>query len=113
MGFFAINANDVPMEKSGHGHTRFLMRAAERGKTSIMIRYWGPGTDLPVHSHPFNEMFYVLDGEIEMGDTVYKAGSCIFIPQGVEYGPTRAPKGGTVLRYVESRLNPAKDNSKF
>lgn len=113
MGFFAVNTNDVPLEKSGHGHTRFLMRAAERGATSIMIRYWGPGTDLPVHSHPFNEMFYVLEGEIEMGDTVYKTGSCIFIPKDVPYGPTRAPKGGTVLRYVENRANPAKDNSKF
>ena len=105
MDFFAVNTDDVPLEKSGQGQTRRLMKSAERGGTSIMIRYWGPGTDLPVHSHPFNEMFYVLDGEVEMGDKTYPAGSCIFIPKGVEYGPTRAPKGGTVLRYTESRAD--------
>lgn len=106
MDFHAVNMNDVPLEKSGQGQVRHLLRAAERGSAQIMVRYWGPQTDLPVHSHPYNEMFYVLDGEVEMGGTVYKAGACIFIPKGVEYGPTRAPNGGTVLRYVESRSGP-------
>lgn len=112
MSVHAVNTNDVPLEKSGQGHTRRLMRPAERGGTEIMIRYWGPDTDLPIHSHPYNEMFYVLDGEVEMGDTVYKAGACIFIPKGVEYGPTRAPKGGTVLRYTEKRTGPLLERQK-
>ncbi len=33
----------------------------------MMIRHWGPDTDIPVHSHPYHEMFYVLEGEIEIG----------------------------------------------
>ena len=66
MDVHAVNTSDVPLEKSGQGHTRHLMRAAARGGTSIMIRYWGPDTNLPVHSHPYNEMFYVLEGEMRL-----------------------------------------------
>ena len=55
-----------------------------------------------MHNHPYNEMFYVLDGEIEIGGVTYAAGACIFIEKGTPYGPTRAPKGGKVLRYAEA-----------
>ncbi len=65
-----------------------------------MIRYWGPETDIPIHSHPYDEMWYVLECEAEFGDTVYTAGSCIYIPPDVPYGPTRAPKGAALLRYA-------------
>jgi hypothetical protein len=47
-------------------------------------------------------MFYVLEGEVEIGDTTYSAGACIFIEKNTPYGPTRAPKGGKVLRYAEA-----------
>ena len=47
-------------------------------------------------------MFYVLEGEMEIGDTLYTAGSCVFIEGGTPYGPTRAPKGVKVLRYAEA-----------
>jgi quercetin dioxygenase-like cupin family protein len=103
MAVYTANANDVPLEKSGRGFSKYLIKATERGATSVMIRHWGPDTDIPVHSHPFNEMFYVLDGEIEVGGVTYSAGACIFIEKGTEYGPTYAPKGGTVLRYAEGR----------
>jgi hypothetical protein len=45
----------------------------------MMIRHWGPDTNIPVHSHPYHEMFYVLGGEIEIGGVTYTAGSCIYI----------------------------------
>jgi hypothetical protein len=101
--FAYVNENDVPKLKSGRGYTQTLKESLGRGSPTIQIRNWGPDTNIPLHSHPFNEMFYVLDGEIEIGDTVYKAGSCIYIAKGVKYGPTRAPKGGRVLRYAEGR----------
>ena len=103
MGVYSVNEGSVSEVKTGRGFTKFL-HGEERGAgPSIMIRHWGPDTDIPVHSHPMNEMFYVLEGEIEIGGTVYGAGSCIFIEKGTPYGPTRAPKGGKVLRYAEAR----------
>lgn len=102
MGFNAVNEKSIEKVKTGRGHTTWLYRATDKKEPSIMIRHWGPETNIPVHSHPFNEMFYVLDGEIEIGGTTYTAGSCIYIPKGQAYGPTMAPKGGKVLRYAES-----------
>jgi mannose-6-phosphate isomerase-like protein (cupin superfamily) len=98
-----VNANDVELEKSARGFTKLLKKSEGKGSPTIQIRHWGPDTDIPVHRHPFNEMFYVLEGEVEIADTIYGAGSCIYIEKGTEYGPTRAPKGGTVLRYAEGR----------
>jgi hypothetical protein len=48
----------------------------------------------------------VLEGGIEIGGVTYAAGSCIYIEKDTPYGPTRAPKGGKVLRYAEA--NPGK-----
>jgi hypothetical protein len=47
-------------------------------------------------------MFYVLEGEIEIGGVTFSAGSCIYIEKNTPYGPTRALKGGKVLRYAEA-----------
>jgi quercetin dioxygenase-like cupin family protein len=103
MAIHAVNEKDITMAKSPHGLTKWLYAA--RGETSpeMVIRHWGPETNIPIHSHPFHEMFYVLEGEIEIGDVAYPAGSCIYIEKGTPYGPTRAPKRGKVLRYAEAR----------
>ncbi len=103
MSVYTANENSVEMVKTNRGYTKFLHRSKEGEGPSMMIRHWGPDTDIPIHSHSFNEMFYVLEGEIEVGGTTYPAGSCIYIEKGTPYGPTRAPKGGKVLRYAESR----------
>ena len=97
-----INEHDVDEVKTGRGYTKFLVDNKRGEGASIMIRIWGPETDIPVHSHDFSEMFYVLEGEVVMGDTTYTEGACIYIPKGVPYGPTTAPKGVRLLRYVES-----------
>ena len=53
------------MAKSGRGYTKWLHVSPGGAGPEIMIRPWGPDTDIPVHSHPSHEMFYVLEGEIE------------------------------------------------
>ena len=103
MAIHAVNEKDVKMAKSGRGYTKWLPVTKDEAGPEMMIRHWGPDTDIPVHSHPFHEMFFVLEGEIEIGGTTYPAGSCIYIEKGTPYGPTRAPKGGKVLRYAEAR----------
>lgn len=97
----AVNERDVQKEKTGQGMTKFLIKNPPGEGANIMIRYWGPETNIPIHFHKQNEMWYVLDGEVQFGDTVYTAGACVYIPGGVRYGPTIAPKGATLLRYYE------------
>lgn len=96
------NINDAEMTKTGRGFTKVLYRGNEPGHPVIQVRHWGPDTNIPIHRHIGHEMFYVLDGEVEIGDKVYKTGDCIFIPRGQLYGPTRAPKGAKILRYYEA-----------
>src|ERR1051325_727517 len=97
MAIHAVNENEVAMAKSGRGYTKWLHVSAGGSGHEMMIRHWGPDTDIPVHSHPCHEMFYVLEGEIEIGGTIYREGSCIYIEKNTPYGPTRAPKGGKGL----------------
>jgi quercetin dioxygenase-like cupin family protein len=102
MAVYSVNENDVEKKKSGRGYTKWLHVSPGGSGPEMMIRHWGPDTDIPVHSHPYHEMFYVLEGEIEIGGTIYAAGSCIYIEKDTPYGPTRAPRGGKVLRYAEA-----------
>jgi len=87
--------------KTGQGMTKFLIQNAKGEGANIMIRYWGPETDIHIHSHPYAEMWYVLEGEVIFGDETYTEGSVIYIPAHVPYGPARAPKGAALLRYAE------------
>lgn len=102
MAIHVVNENDVQKIKSGRGFTQWLHVSPGGNGPEMMIRNWGPDTDIPVHSHPYHEMFFVLEGEIEIGGTVYPQGTCIYIEKDTPYGPTRAPKGGKVLRYAEA-----------
>ena len=84
--------------RTNQGMTKYLIQNSEGA--NIMIRYFGPETDIRVHSHPYDEMWYVLEGEFEVGDAVYGAGSVVYIPADVPYGPTRSPQGASLLRYA-------------
>jgi quercetin dioxygenase-like cupin family protein len=95
------HVDQVEKVKTGHGMTKFLIKNEAGEGANIMIRYWGPDTNIPIHAHPYAEMWYVLEGEVEFGDTAYSQGSVVYIPAGVPYGPTRAPKGAALLRYAE------------
>lgn len=101
-GISVTNIDDAEMVKTGRGFTKYLYQGDEAGHPVIQVRHWGPDTNIPIHRHIGHEMFYVLEGEVEIGDQVYKAGDCIFIARGQLYGPTRAPKGVKILRYYEA-----------
>lgn len=97
----AANIEKVEKVKTGHGMTKFLIQNKNGEGANIMIRYWDADTNIPIHSHPYAEMWYVLDGEVEFGDSIYGPGSVVYIPPNVPYGPTRAPKGVSLLRYAD------------
>ena len=72
MAVHVVNEKDVEKKKSGRGYTKWLHVSPGGKGPEMMIRHWGPDTDIPVHSHPYHEMFYVLQGEVEIGGTTVK-----------------------------------------
>jgi hypothetical protein len=53
----SVHVDQVEKVKTGHGMTKFLIKNEEGEGANIMIRYWGPETDIAVHSHPYDEMW--------------------------------------------------------
>jgi mannose-6-phosphate isomerase-like protein (cupin superfamily) len=43
----------------------------------------------PIHRHNFDQVRYVVSGEIEYGPLKCRPGDCVYFPEGVFYGPTR------------------------
>src|SRR5450755_2946312 len=91
----SCNLEDAELVKTGYGKTRFLIDDSISGN-KVMIRYWGPESKVSVHSHPYDEIWYVLEGKVEFVGKTYGVGSAILIPAGVEYGSDGAPKGATL-----------------
>lgn len=53
-----------------------------------ILRKFKAGMTIPAHTHPLaNEWAYVLSGEWEESDVVYKEGTLFFAPRGMKHGP--------------------------
>jgi hypothetical protein len=42
---------------------------------------------VPRHRHNFEQVRYIINGEVRYGDEVVKGGSAVYFPEGVPYGP--------------------------
>ena len=72
-----------------------------------------PGTTAPRHSHPGEEIIYVLEGEWEYqvegkGAMTLKAGDVLFIPAGVKHGAKNvgSGKGAELATYIVEKGKP-------
>ena len=68
---------------------------------SLSHNWFGPNFPLFRHSHPrFGDcLYYVLGGELEMGNRKLGRGSTIFLPNGQPYKFTAGPDGVEVLEF--------------
>jgi quercetin dioxygenase-like cupin family protein len=48
------------------------------------------GSEIPAHTHPSDEYIYVIDGEIQTGERLCRAGTFWCTPAWVRQGPHRA-----------------------
>lgn len=79
-----------PLHKVG-GITHFLMRLA-------------PGAVLPPHGHDQDEECICLEGEVQFGDIVVRAGDFHLAPRGTPHGLMRSRKGALLyLRGADPR----------
>lgn len=47
----------------------------------------------PRHKHTFDQIRYFIRGAVQYGKEVYGPGTCIYLPEGVPYGPMQAVEG--------------------
>lgn len=69
---------------------------------TIMFRL-RPGGEFPAHSHPFEEETYVIEGEIEVGEEILRAGDYQFAAPGSFHQTIRSPKGAMLLIRFQNR----------
>ncbi len=78
-------------------HSRFPIAHLDPGPWLGRARY-EPHMRVEEHWHPCNEILYITQGELAVGDTVYKAGTALAIEEGTVYGPlTAGPEGAEFL----------------
>ena len=69
------------------------------GREAIQVRVdLDPGVSFPLHSHPGQEIIYVLEGEWEYqvegkGAMILKAGDVLFVPAGAKHAARNVGQG--------------------
>jgi quercetin dioxygenase-like cupin family protein len=84
------------------------------GREVIQVRVdLDPGVTFPMHSHPGEEIIYVLAGEWEYqvegkGAVTLKAGGVLFIPAGVKHGAkiVGSGRGSELATYIVEKGKP-------
>jgi quercetin dioxygenase-like cupin family protein len=84
------------------------------GREVLQVRVdLDPGVTFPMHSHPGEEIIYVLEGvweyEVEgKGAITLKAGDVLFIPAGVNHGAKNVGngKGSELATYIVEKGKP-------
>jgi quercetin dioxygenase-like cupin family protein len=83
-----------------------LASGAQTGSYEIFHQAGAEGSGPPPHSHPWDEAFYVLSGEIAFGvedkDMIGTAGTLVHVPAGTTHW-FRFGKGGGAMLSVTSR----------
>ena len=84
------------------------------GREVIQVRVdLDPGVTFPLHSHPGEEIIYVMEGVWEYqvegkGAMTLKAGDVLFIPAGVKHGAKNvgSGKGSELATYIVEKGKP-------
>ena len=74
---------------------KVLLEDPQSGLLTALFQ-WAPGSVLGLHEHVEIEQSFVLEGEFEDDDGVYRKGSFAWRPKGHRH-VARSPKGATVL----------------
>jgi quercetin dioxygenase-like cupin family protein len=97
-------ADAVPAWASGREVSVLATAAQTGGAIGVFDNEDRPGEGAPLHSHPPDEAFYVLEGTFEFyvdGDWHdVGAGSFVFVPGGTPHGFRAGPGGGRKIGLV-------------
>jgi quercetin dioxygenase-like cupin family protein len=83
--------DDVGHRVTGRKGKNFGFFDAERGiglRAAVNITTSERST--PRHKHIFDQVRFILKGKVKYGREIYNEGDCIYLPEGVSYGPEDA-----------------------
>jgi quercetin dioxygenase-like cupin family protein len=72
-----------------------LLREDETSRSFLLRLH--PGAVLPAHGHPMEEECLVLEGEVQLGNVIARAGDFHLAPKGVRHGVVRSEKGALLF----------------
>ena len=86
--------------KQGERSTQFRMREAGDADTLqlVEIRY-EPNSEIQLHSHDADELIYILEGSMQLGNRTVGPGTSLFIAGGTFYGFSAGPDGLQILNF--------------
>jgi hypothetical protein len=87
----------------GDGYVlKCLFRSAEPDGFSLTYAWFKGNYPLPLHTHNSDCLYYVISGEIHMGNTVLGAGDGFLLPKNSVYSYRAGPEGVEVLEFRDS-----------
>ena len=84
-----LDVEDVATRKLDFSICEFSDQRDERLIKLAYVRSTKEDRYSPTHRHNFDQVRYIVSGEIEYGRLKCSPGDCVYFPEGVFYGPTR------------------------
>ncbi|MGI4815495.1 MAG: cupin domain-containing protein [Janthinobacterium lividum] len=95
--------NAVFAEAAGQATTtRVLFSTPGPGGFSLVYAWLKSGFPLPRHSHDSDCVYYIIGGELTLGNKVLKGGDGFFVPADCVYAYTPGPDGVEILEFRTS-----------
>jgi quercetin dioxygenase-like cupin family protein len=79
------------------------LRADEADAFRTIVFRMQPGGEVPAHEHRYEEETFVVEGEIEVGGEVLRAGDYQFAAPGSHHATIRSPGGAMLLVRFQTR----------
>lgn len=102
--FEAVHVDDLEWETirwpGEEGKMAFHPRAERPSEPNVGLFRLEPGAHHPKHKHDFAQVWYILEGEFDIGEGVYGPGSVIFHP-GPHYEAELSTETGGLLLLVQ------------
>ena len=79
--------------------TKFLFHPSPERPTepNAGILNYEPGASFPLHKHDFAQVWYILEGEFQFGDKLYKPGTFAFMPDPHFEYEMKTETGGKII----------------
>jgi quercetin dioxygenase-like cupin family protein len=94
------HVNDMEWEMGRFKNkTKFLFHPRPERPTepNAGILHYEPGASFPLHKHDFAQVWYILEGEFQFGDTIYKPGTFAFMPDPHFEHEMKTETGGKIV----------------
>ena len=90
---------EIGAAEAGGETVRCLFKEPKDDGLSLCYAWFKSGFVLPRHSHDADCVYYVVAGELKLGNQVLRKGDGFFVPNGAPYSYQAGPEGVEVLEF--------------